>query len=167
MIGVEPAPLQPRGPAVIERGHLNAICALPDVLQLAWCAEHDDARAVLSDRERVHAAKLAVTLGTTIAAAYVRAQLMEGDHVKARARIALTPGAVLTLGGRLYTVTGRRGAFDAIVVLRGERGGLAELMQPRAGDGRWWLYRGGLGRANTKTEGYRRDDSDGTFTAAP
>ena len=167
MIAAEPiAPPVPRGPAVLSAEHLAIVLAFPDAMLVDWCDDNIIAHEVMTDRETEYALAIA-TVNVSEAARYIRERLRTGDHVQARARIAMTTGAVLTLGGRRYTVTGRRGAFDAIVVMRGERGGLAELLQPHAGDGRWWLYRGRIGRPNTKHEGYRRDDRDGTFTAAP
>lgn len=169
MIATEPiAPPEPRGPAVLSPGTLAAVCAMPDSSLVLWAASSVTGRDVLSDRERSHAAKILAGADDAFAAArYIRWQLATGDHVQCRARLEMTPGAVLTLGGRRYTVTGRRGALRSIVVMRGERGGLAELCEPHAGAGRWCLYLGGVGGRHAKCHTYRRDDADGTFIRVP
>ena len=166
MIGVEQPPLRPSGPAVLNDITRDVVCSFPDVALVQWAASSDIARDVLSPREIAHVGTLLSGDEPDIhaAARYIRQQLRTGDHVTIRARIELTPGAVLTLGGRRYTVVCRRGRLTE---LRGERGGRADLCPPVIDGGRWSLYRGGLGRPNAKTELYRRDDSDGTFTAAP
>lgn len=144
--------------------HAAVLRVYPDDLLCSWVSLAPDAHELLTERERAHALGLIASTGNAAAAAYVRERLVSGDHVKAAARAALEPGAVLTLGGRLYAVTGRRGR---LVTMTGERGGKADLCPPLIDGCRWALYRGGLGRLNAKTELYRRDDRDGSFTAAP
>ena len=163
------APIAP--PATLPTDVRAYVTSQPDALLVAWLQLSPQALDVLTERERAHALGLLAQPAlydadyrTAQCAAYVRERLVSGDHVKAAARAALEPGAVLTLGGRLYTVTGRRGR---LVAMTGERGGKADLYPPVIDGGRWALYRGGLGRPNAKTEMYRRDDRDGTFTAAP
>jgi hypothetical protein len=167
VIGAEAiAPLVPRGPAVLHDAMRDVVCSFTDAHVIEWAMSSDLAREVLSDREQAFAAKL---LGTDSddaeAARYIRQQLRTGDHVQARARMALAPGAVLTLGGRRYTVTGRRG--ERMIELTGERAGKADLSAPPPACVTWVIYRGGVTARNRKIEQYRRDDSDGTFTAAP
>ncbi len=75
---------------------------------MSWLQLSPQAVDVLTERERAHALSLLVEPALYAAeyrvgqcAAYVRERLVSGDHVKAAARLALEPGALLTLDRRL------------------------------------------------------------------
>lgn len=139
----------------------------PDALLLSWIDLSPQAVEVLTVRERDHAHRLrsrhaelySAEHRTGEAAAYVRERLLRGDHVQAAARLALRPGAVLTLNRRLYTVVERRGRTYR---LRGPAGGRVDLSPPVIEGGCWSVWHGGVAARNAKLVRYRRQP-DGAF----
>lgn len=146
------------------------VTSQPDGLLVAWLQLSPQAVDVLTERERTHALGLLVAddgrLGIYAAeyrtgqcAAYVRERLVSGDNVQAAARLALEPGALLTLDRRLYTIVGRT---THGLRLRGPAGGRVDLHQPLSIGNVWTAWHGGIGQRNAKLVTYRRQ-TDGAF----
>ena len=139
----------------------------PDGLLVSWLELSPQAVDVLSARERAHALGLLAETGSIYSAeyrtgqcaAYVRERLTSGDHLAACARLALEPGAVLTLDRRLYTIVGRTVHG---LRLRGPAGGRVDLHAPLAVGNVWTAWHGGIGQRNAKLVTYRRQP-DGSF----
>ena len=141
----------------------------PDALLVAWLQLSPQAVDVLTERERAHGLSLLSDDGrlgiystdyrTSQCASYVRERLVSGDHVQAAARLALEPGALLTLDRRLYTIVGRTVHG---LRLRGPAGGRVDLHAPLTVGNVWTAWHGGLGARNAKLVTYRRQP-DGSF----
>ena len=79
--------------------------------------------------------------------------------MQAAARLALEPGALLTLDRRLYTIVGRT---THGLRLRGPAGGRVDLHAPLVVGNVWSAWHGGIGQRNAKLVTYRRQP-DGSF----
>ena len=161
-----PAVAQP-SPAALSTEHVRLLIGYPDALLVAWLELSPQAVDVLSARERAHALGLLAETGSIYSAeyrtgqcaAYVRERLTSGDHLAACARLALEPGAVLTLDRRLYTIVGRT---TNGLRLRGPAGGRVDMHAPITAGNVWTAWHGGIGQRNAKTVTYRRQP-DGSF----
>lgn len=158
------APIAP--PATLPTEVRAYVTGQPDALLVAWLQLSPQALDVLTERERAHALGLLAQPAlydaeyrTAQCAAYVRERLVSGDHVRAAARAALEPGALLTLDRRLYTIVGR--TIHGLR-LRGPAGGRVDLHAPLTAGNVWTAWHGGLGQRNAKLVTYRRQP-DGSF----
>lgn len=158
------APITP--PATLPTEVRAYVTGQPDALLVAWLQLSPQALDVLTERERAHALGLLAQPAlydaeyrTAQCAAYVRERLVSGDHVRAAARAALEPGALLTLDRRLYTIVGR--TIHGLR-LRGPAGGRVDLHAPLTAGNVWTAWHGGLGQRNAKLVTYRRQP-DGSF----
>lgn len=159
---------------------LDMVLSWNDAMLLAWFATQPAALDWLSVRERTHALGIlsgAVALTKewrrhrrsitreAVCAAYIRQQLVGGDHRQAHDRAKgrnLEVGGVVVLGERRYVIVGDRGGSLNLV---GERGGKVQLRRPLLPDvGRpvWTAWMGGAGQPNAKPARFTRA-ADGTF----